>query len=128
MRLIIGGQAQGKLTYAIEKYGLDIGNICDSKTDDVILNDNLKCINNYHLLVKKLLDNGEDPLVFTRRIMDLYPDIIIIMNEVGNGIVPLEKNERVYREFVGRTGCLIASQADTVERIVCGIAVVIKEM
>lgn len=54
------------------------------------------------------------------------PDLIFICDEVGNGIVPMEKSERDYRECVGRVLCILAKEADTVERIHCGIGQMIK--
>lgn len=54
------------------------------------------------------------------------PDIIFICDEVGNGIVPIEKSERDYRECVGRVLCVLAKEADRVERVHCGIGQVIK--
>ena len=49
------------------------------------------------------------------------------MNDVGSGIVPMEKSERVYRENVGRAGCYIAKRADVVVRVSCGCGMEIKE-
>ena len=54
------------------------------------------------------------------------PDCIIISDEIGNGIVPMEHEEREYRELTGRLLCELANKADRVERIVCGIGERIK--
>ena len=51
---------------------------------------------------------------------------IVTCSEVGAGIVPLDAQERVWREAVGRMSCELASQADVVVRMVCGIPVVLK--
>lgn len=51
---------------------------------------------------------------------------IVTCSEVGAGIVPLDARERAWREAVGRLSCKLASQADTVVRMVCGIPVVLK--
>ena len=51
---------------------------------------------------------------------------IVTCSEVGAGIVPLDAQERAWREAVGRMACELASQADTVVRMVCGIPVVLK--
>ena len=51
---------------------------------------------------------------------------IVTCSEVGAGIVPLDAQERAWREAVGRMSCELASQADVVVRMVCGIPVVLK--
>lgn len=51
---------------------------------------------------------------------------IVTCSEVGAGIVPLDAQERAWREAVGRMSCELASQAETVVRMVCGIPVVLK--
>ena len=48
------------------------------------------------------------------------------MDEIGCGIVPMEKSERVWRENAGRCGCIIAANSVKVIRIVCGIPDIIK--
>jgi adenosyl cobinamide kinase/adenosyl cobinamide phosphate guanylyltransferase len=47
--------------------------------------------------------------------------IIIISDEIGNGIVPADAFEREYRERTGRILARLASRADEVVRILCGI-------
>lgn len=51
---------------------------------------------------------------------------IVTCSEVGAGIVPLDAQERAWREAVGRMACELTSQADAVVRMVCGIPVVLK--
>ena len=55
-----------------------------------------------------------------------YPDCILICDEIGNGIVPMEAEERTYRECTGRILEGLAAQADEVVRVVCGIGQKIK--
>ena len=126
MKLITGGAYQGKLDFAIKKYNINTTEIVNGETFDVADLSNIRCINNYHLLVKKFLENGENPILETNKIISENPDIIIIIDEIGNGIIPLERSERIWREQVGKVGCLLAEKADTVERIICGIAIKIK--
>lgn len=49
------------------------------------------------------------------------PEVIIICDEIGCGIVPLEKSDRDYRENVGRIMCRVVERAEHVERLICGI-------
>lgn len=62
-------------------------------------------------------------------INDIYeanPDIILICDEVGGGIVPLKKEDRIYREAVGRALCCAVNKSDRVERVMCGIGQCLK--
>ena len=51
---------------------------------------------------------------------------VIISDEIGNGIVPVDAFERDYRERTGRMLITLASQADEVVRVICGIGQKIK--
>ena len=48
------------------------------------------------------------------------------MDEVGGGIVPVDPEDRIYRELVGRAGQRLAKEAEQVHRVLCGIGVRIK--
>lgn len=78
------------------------------------------------MFIKQLIESGKDPLKYSDELTDTYPDMIIIMNEIGSGIIPLEKSERKWREFTGKTGCMLAKKAETVDRVICGIPIRIK--
>lgn len=51
---------------------------------------------------------------------------ILVTDEIGCGIVPVEYFERIYREETGRICCLAASRASQVWRVCCGIGQRIK--
>lgn len=123
MIMITGGAFQGKADFAKSNFGCKIsdGGSCDFKEAFFA-----ECIRNYHLLIKRLLDEGRDAKEFTGRLCSENPGLIVIINEIGCGIVPLEKKERIWREEVGRAGCIIAENSETVIRICCGIPTVIK--
>ena len=60
------------------------------------------------------------------RLLEDRPDVVILCNEVGSGVVPMDREERAWRERVGRTCCALAEQAERVERLFCGIPTVLK--
>ncbi len=107
MILVIGGSFQGKKAYAAQ--------ICGGKT---VLAD-------FQDRIREMLEAGEEPEVFTRQIL-ADPPAVITLDEVGCGIVPMEKAERDYREAVGHAGQLLAAAAEKVYRMQCGIASRIK--
>ena len=76
--------------------------------------------------VREALARGEDPRGFAEYICTTSPTAVIVSNEVGAGIVPIETTERIFREAVGRALCIVAQRSETVTRVVCGIGVRIK--
>lgn len=127
MELYIGGCSQGKLNYVLKKTGISEELVLDAVE---ITGRNIKrevlIINHFHLLVKNILKDGKNPEDTVKEISVENPELIIICDEVGNGIVPVEAAEREYRERLGRILCGLAEKAVRVERIICGIGQRIK--
>lgn len=124
MRFIVGKFAQRKLNYALKKYGFKLDDVCnleDEKTDF-----SKPILYNFHVLAKDLMKSGKDPLEYVQENIDLLRNKIIISDDIGGGVVPIDKTDREYREVAGRLNCAIARYADSVERIFCGISQQIK--
>lgn len=126
MILITGGAYQGKADYAAKTFGIAERDIADGKSCGRDAAMTAPCIKNYHELVKRLAASEEDCTGFTLELCRRNPDAVILIDEIGCGIIPLEKAERKWRESVGRCGCILAEYADTVIRLVCGIPSAIK--
>ena len=52
----------------------------------------------------------------------------ITQTEVGAGVIPLATSDREWRERAGRLACLLASRADIVVRMVCGVPIIVKNL
>lgn len=52
--------------------------------------------------------------------------LIIVSNELGGGLIPVDSASRAYRDLVGSANQLVAKQADLVELVVAGIPLPIK--
>ncbi|MBP3879053.1 MAG: bifunctional adenosylcobinamide kinase/adenosylcobinamide-phosphate guanylyltransferase [Lachnospiraceae bacterium] len=50
----------------------------------------------------------------------------VIATEVGCGVIPLDRGERIWRENAGRLACLLADRADEVVLVQCGIGIPVK--
>lgn len=127
MKLIIGGCAQGKLRYVLQKYGLEESTVADGRLPETA--QALKSpvvLNHFHIWVKDSLERGERPEDVIEEFLDRQPECIVISDEVGNGIVPIEPFEREYRERLGRILIRLAQRAEEVERVVCGLGQKIK--
>lgn len=83
-------------------------------------------LNHFHLLFRKLLEEGGDVNAWVEAFLARNPDCIIISDEVGNGIVPIDRKEREYREQLGRSLTLLSEKAELVERVLCGLGMRLK--
>ncbi len=135
MELYIGGFAQGKLEYVkcrynenqkTEKLFVKVIDCVDSHYKKMLLETecDVLILNHLHLWVRDLLDEGMEEEKIQTTILSWIksnPDAIVICDELGNGIVPIKKQERVWREQTGRLMIELAKQAERVERILCGL-------
>ena len=127
MKLIIGGYAQGKLQYVLKKYDQEHCIVWDTEFPTEFSQQGKQVIfHHFHRWVKKRMKQGGCPEEEIRFLLEKYPDCIIISDEIGNGIVPIDAFEREYRERTGRMLIELASGAEEVERVICGIGQKIK--
>lgn len=148
MKLVIGGVAQGKLDYVLEnmieeseKYDVyDCFFLKDNACNDKALNmewpwdlpiddERVLIIDKFHYFIRALLENKlplQEYILKFMQFAEENQDTIVIADEIGNGIVPLDAFEREYREQTGRAEILLAKKADEVIRVICGIGQKIK--
>ena len=126
MRLVIGGYAQGKFSYVMERYGIQEAVVLDGTMKMTMMTQKNVVINHFHKWVKGCLEKGRNPDLMLEEFLENNPNCIIISDEVGNGIVPMEPFEREYRERLGRCLIELAKKAESVERVICGIGQKIK--
>lgn len=114
MELILGGAYQGKLTWAVQRYGLTPDDLCDLAECDPV--PGKRCY--FHLEA------------YTRRTaqpqLALFGDGIVISREIGSGVVPIDPQERLWRERHGTFLQKIAANSTRVTRIFCGLAEALK--
>lgn len=121
MIFVIGGSFNNKLEFVLEKFNLSL--------DDVYESNELKnyrgerIINNFHEIVKVFSLEGRSLEEIMKSVDELLKreDLIIISDEIGYGIVPIKKEDRLFRELNGRVSCYIANKADEVFRVMYGI-------
>lgn len=129
MDFYIGGIFQGKLSAAKKNYP-EFKVVDGENFEELVLAENQKFIwNDFNLGVKKFLEEGKS-FDFIKekfeKVIEKNPEAVFISCEIGCGIVPLEKSERDYREFVGRLQILAAQKAAKVFRVNSGILVRLK--
>ena len=112
MILIIGGAGQGKLDYVLAK---DRGTARPGGPHPE------------EARTRPVCAGLEDwPELDEAALLEANPDVILICDEVGCGVVPVEPAQRARREAVGRLCCRLAERAERVERIFCGLPMVLK--
>lgn len=109
MIFIVGGAYQGKTSFADRNFS-----------------DTCKIIHHYHEEIRLQMKKGMDPLEEAKKLLLSEDRLVIICDEVGSGLVPVDAFERAYREQVGRVGGYLAAQAEQVIRVICGIGQTIK--
>jgi len=80
-------------------------------------------------MIDKDMDSAhirEEIELFLENMKAVSYNIIVVSNEVGQGIVPENKMARVFRDMSGLMNCRVASVADEVYLVHCGIPVKIK--
>lgn len=127
MYLITGGAYQGKADYTVSTFRIDERNIADGKTVVIEEINKFLCIKNFHILVKRMMKAGKTSEEMKIIVDSLDENTIIITDEIGNGIVPINRFERNWREQTGRLCCYIASISRKVIRLSGGIPIIIKD-
>ena len=124
MELYIGGSGQGKKEYVMERYKQKEFVVAEGdRIEELLLRkeENPVLIDHLHLWIREKLKEGENPERMIEKLLSAYPDCIVISDEIGNGLVPVEQFEREYRDRTGRILITLAKKAERVERIICGL-------
>ena len=116
MILITGGSYQGKLDYARSRFHLEDGDICVGGVDLT-----KKCLAYIDRWALEAVKNGMEPADLFRENADRLSDKIIITTDISSGVVPMDPMLRAWREACGRMNSYLASQADEVWRLFCGL-------
>lgn len=128
MELIIGGAYNLKLAFALKYYHLNPDDFQNG--DDCVIDEafNKKGIYNLHLFIRRMIELGiDDYNKIVNNILSSNVEIIIC-NEVGSGVVPLDNTDNKMREYTGKILSAISSHCKRVIRIYYGIPTVIKGM
>ncbi len=110
MDLILGGAYQGKLTWAAERYGFGAGDVCDLAREPVRP---ARCYTHLEALTEKQDGQKALPLLLAAE--------VVISREIGCGVVPMERQQRQWRERHGKLLRRLAEESGHVYRIFCGL-------
>ena len=116
MRMYIGGAYQGKLSYAKQQ------------NPDIKWRDGASCtleelleaqgVYRFQEFIRKHMEIED----LAEQLIQENPRSVIVTDEIGYGLVPVEEEARNFRERTGRICTKLAAHCERVERIVCGIS------
>ena len=125
MKMIIGGAFQGKTLLANKIYPEIVWvNGADSDWEMIASAQGILC---FHEFIRKEMQTGNDVSELAERLIRVNPQVVLVSDEVGYGVVPIDAFDRAYREAVGRVCTKLAAYSTQVTRVVCGIGTVIKD-
>ena len=118
MVFIFGGAYQGKLDYAKAHY--DIHTVCDCSDGH---EPDLTCdaICGISGFVMECVRTGGDARDFFAEHEEELAGKVLIGTDVSCGIVPIDPEERAFREMNGRVNSYLARSADEVVQVFCGL-------
>ena len=126
MILFIGGAWQNKKETALRITGLSPDCVTDGAVcgpDEIF---HARIIDHFHMYLLEAMRRGGQAEELADKLCEMNPGVCVICNELGCGVVPLDPEERAWREAVGRACSRLASFSLEVYRVICGIPVRIK--
>ncbi len=125
MTFVFGGRYQGKLSYA-QSLASQLHGIAP---EDVVSVDNLDDARNAHIFLNFehwLRQASGDIYEQIDGLVAVNPCVIVVCADMSCGITPLKREERTWRELVGRVSCAMTKRAALVVRLQAGIPLVLK--
>ncbi len=120
MIFIFGGRCQGKLAFAKETFGAGLS-VCNLTNDSIEVAFRHDIIVNLESGIKELLERDIEPTAYFSEHIDLLAGKIVIGNEIGCGIVPVDGFERLWRDETGWVYQFLGRNASAVYRVWAGI-------
>ena len=124
MHIVFGGAYNGKRQYVLTQLSNDpyeeySGEIPNEARNTVV-------ISNFEQLVMtyRQMDELEVAKMIVARIQELSKQVkvICICNDIGRGIVPMDRDERFIRDACGRVYQALFQEAESIVRVWYGIA------
>lgn len=139
MIFITGGAGQGMQQFAMQQFGEQItGDVVDGRVASWEEFKKAKYSIHLEMMIWRRLSekekeelkgqNGAESLEneMAEELFHACPQRIVITQEIGCGIVPVDAFERKYRELTGRICCQLAAASQEVWRVTAGIGQRIK--
>jgi len=119
MILIFGGAYNGKLEFVKEKYNIKNEDIFFCIDEHLKFDKKVLC--GLHAFTRFCVLNKINSLELLETNINSLKDKIIICDEINSGIVPIEKQDRAWREETGRALQFLTKHSSSVYRIFFGL-------
>ena len=119
MEVVLGGAYQGKTDYVREKYGFSDSDIYVC-TPDAEPDLSKPCLIHAEQYVLYAMRNGLEPA------MTFSGNTVLVFDDIFCGVVPVDKETRLWREAAARYMTACAREADVVTRVTAGLPQVLK--
>ena len=116
MILVFGGNYQGKTAFAERLIG-EIEAECDISPVSVP---------DFSEEIREAMERGEDPDAYLEKRLPELAGRVVVMSDHSQGLVPMEAEQRAYREACGRAMIRLARESEEVYRVFCGIGTRLK--
>ena len=124
-KLIVGGTRSGKKERLSELGFLD-SEISDGAVCSLDKAFSLPALYGLHMLVRRLMKSEADPVQVVRKGLQEGAVRVVVCDEIGCGVIPMDRFERDWREQTGRVCTRLAAASRKVYRVILGIGKEIK--
>ena len=124
MILVFGGAYNGKKDFIKEKFNINEEDIIYCSDGEIDFSKKVIC--GLHKFTYNNTLKNKSSLEYIKENINLFKDKIIISDEISSGIVPLKKEDRMWREETGRCLQYLSKESSCVYRVFCGISTIIK--
>lgn len=124
MILVFGGAYNGKIDFVKEKFNITEDEIFYCSDDNIDFSKKVIC--GLHKFTYNNVLKNINSLDYIKSNVNLLEEKIIICDEISSGIVPLKKEDRLWREETGRCLQYLSKESSFIYRVFCGIPTRIK--
>ena len=124
MILVFGGAYNGKKDFIKEKFNINEEDIFYCSDGEIDFSKKVIC--GLHKFTYNNTLKNKSSLEYIKENINLFKDKIIISDEISSGIVPLKKEDRMWREETGRCLQYLSKESSCVYRVFCFILTIIK--
>ena len=124
MTFVFGGAYQGMEEYACANCG--VGEILRMDENCAEIDFSTGAVAGLEQFVLGCVKRGESAVAYFEEHAPLWQESVLIGTDFSCGVVPIDAQLRLWREENGRLNNYLASRADKVVRMFCGIAQVLK--
>ena len=125
MKLYIGGAYNGKLELALKENNKSIEDVFFCDNGEIDFSRDIIC--GIDKLIYDNAINKKETLTYFEKNVDKLRGKIIICDEISQGIVPIKREERFFREETGRILQFLSKESKCVIRVFFGLAQILKD-